>query len=510
MSEKGLSPRQKMINLMYLFLTAMLALNVSAEILNAFIVIDKSIRKSTENINDKNELLYKFFDQAYKDNPKKVEKWFNYSKELKEKTLALDSAIQGYKWKLVIAADGEENANLEEIKKKDDNNVGGQVMIVEKGGIDLKEKYNEYRNFLLSIISDTSKAPVLVSNILSTFSTDDVSSINEKNTKIPWEVANFEHLPLIAVIAIMSKMQNDIHNIEADMLAYMQSQVDIGAWKFNKIAAIVNAPNSYVKVGEEFTAEVFIAAYDSTQDPIVVLKNGTRLTTQNGKGVYKGSTGTPGKFDIMGSIKLKAPTGDTVDFPFQSSYEVVASTFAISPTKMNVFYIGVENPVSVTATGRQISATISGSGGTIKNVGAGKYVVTVRQTGKAVVTAIADGKPAGSMEFRCLPVPDPYATVGGKRGGTINKAELLSASFVKAQLDNFVFDLTFPVVSFSVSVTVGGYTEEVAAQGANITPQQKNLIQQLQKGSRVYFENIKAKAPDGSVRNLGTVGFKIN
>lgn len=509
MSEKGLSPRQKMINLMYLFLTALLAINVSAEILNAFIVIDKSIRKSTESINDKNEILYKFFEQAYKDNPKKVEKWYNFSKELKQKTQELDSVIQEYKWKLVKTADGPEG-NIEDVKKKDDNNVGGQIMILEKGGIDLKNKYNDYKAFLLSIISDTSKVPVLVNNILSTFSTDDVQSINEKNTQIPWEVANFEHLPLIAVIAVMSKMQNDIHNIEADLLAYMQGQVDIGAWKFNKIAAIVNAPNSYVKVGEEFTAEVFIAAYDSTQEPTVILKNGTKLSTQNGKGIYKGSTATPGKFDIMGSIKLKAPTGDTVDFPFQSSYEVVASTFAISPTKMNVFYIGVENPVSVTATGRQISATISGSGGTIKNVGTGKYIVTVKQTGKAVVTAIADGKPAGTMEFRCLPVPDPYATVGGKRGGPINKAELLSASFVKAQLDNFVFDLTFPVVSFSVSVTVGGYTEDVVAQGANITPQQKNLIQQLQKGSRVYFENIKAKAPDGSIRNLGTVGFKIN
>lgn len=498
-----------MINLMYLFLTALLAINVSAEILNAFIVIDKSIRKSTESINDKNELLYKFFDQAYKDNPKKVGKWYNYATQLREKTIALDTAIQEYKWKLVKTADGPEG-NIYNIKKKDDNNVGGEIMILKGGGKDLKNKYDEYRNFLLSIITDTSKFPILVNNIKSTFSTADVQSINEPNTKLPWEVANFEHLPLIAVVAIMSKMQNDIHNIEADMLAYMQGQVDIGAWKFNKIQAIVNAPNSYVKVGEEFTAEVFIAAYDSTQEPTIILKNGTRLQTQNGKGIYKGPTGTPGKFDILGSIKLKSPAGDTVSFPFQSSYEVVAPTFAISPTKMNVFYIGVDNPVSVTATGRNISSTISGSGGTIKQVGPGKYIVNVKQTGKATVTAIADGKPAGSMEFRCLPVPDPYATIGGKRGGPINKAELLSASFVKAQLDNFVFDLTFPIVSFSVSVTVGGYTEEVAAQGAIITPQQKNLIQQLQKGSKVYFENIKAKAPDGSIRNLGTVSFKIN
>lgn len=510
--EKGLSPRQKMINLMYLFLTAMLALNVSAEILKAFVVIDTSIRKSTQSINDKNSLVYSYFQTAYKENPKKVEKWYNLANQLKEKTAALDTVIQQYKVKLVKSADGPDG-NVLNVNKKDDNNAGGTIMIVEKGGIDLKGKFDEYKNFLLSLIPDSAKqstSKVLVSNITSTLSTDPVESDNEKGAKVPWEVANFEHLPLIAVIAIMSKMQNDIHNLEADMLNFLREQVDIGAWKFNKLEAIVDAPNSYVKVGEEYYANIFIAAYDTTQAIKVVMSNGSQLPVENGKGVFKPGTGSPGKFDINGKIALKSPSGDSVFFPFTSSYQVVTPTWAISPTKMNVLYIGVDNPVAVTATGRDITASISGSGGKLIPTGAGKYNVRVTSTGKATISVIADGKTAGSMEFRCYPVPDPFATVLGSRGGTVNKSDLLAASFVKAQLDNFVFDLTFPVIGFDVTVTVGAYSQTVSSDGPYISPAQKNLIQQATRGGKVYFENIRAKAPDGSTRQLGTLSFKVN
>lgn len=508
MAEKGLSPRQKMINLMYLVLTALLALNVSAEVLNAFIVIDKSIKKSTENIKHKNDVVYSFFEKAYKENPKKYEKYYNNAHELSKRVYELDTLIQKYKWDLVIAADGAEG-NIEDVKKKDDNNVGGEIMILKGGGKNLKNKINDFREFALGIIDDPAKSQILVENIKTTFNTDDIVSANNPKEKVPWEVANFEHLPLIAVMAILSKLQNDIHNVEADLLTYMQQQVDLSSWKFNKIQAIVNAPYSFVKVGEEFKAEIFIAAYDTTTTPVIVMKNGTKLPVENGKGIYKGPTGTPGKFDFAGTIKLKSPAGDTIDFPFQSSYEVVAPTFAISPIKMNVFYVGVDNPVAITATGKNIDATISGAGGTITKTGPGKFNVRVKQPGKCTITVIADGKPAGSMEFRCKPLPDPYATVLGKRGGSITKAELLAATFVKAQIDNFDFDVNYQIKSFTVSVVVGGYTYEESSNSASITAGQKNLIQQLQKGTKVYFENIKAVGPDGVERTLGTIFFKI-
>lgn len=509
MSEKGLSPRQQMINLMYLFLTAMLALNVSAEILNAFVLMNESIMLSTENVNNKNEDAYGEFEKAYKENPKKVGEFYDLAKELKEKTTLLDSSLQEYKIKLVKTADGPEG-DVDNVQKKDDNNVGGEVMILNEGGVKLKNEINEYRDFLIGLISDTSKSAVLVKNIKVVLNTDDVESHAEPGTYVPWESANFEHLPLIAVVAMMSKMQNDVRNVESDMLSYLLGQIGKSDFKFNTIKAIVNAPNSYVKVGEEFVAEVFIAAYDSTKDPVIILDGGKELGVEKGKGIYKPGTGSPGTFNWGGKIILKDPgTGDTVSFPFEHEYQVVAPTWAISPTKMNVLYIGVKNPIQVTATGRQITATISGSGGRLTSTGAGKYDAKVSSQGSATISVVADGQTAGSMKFRCLPVPDPYATVGGKKGGSIAQATLLAQSFVRAQLDNFVFDLKFPVTGFTVSATIQGFTEEYRSNSANISAQQKGLIRQLKRGNKVYFESIKARAPDGSVRNLGTVSFKL-
>lgn len=509
MADKGLSPRQKMINVMYLFLTALLALNVSAEILNAFILIDESIQKSTETVNIKNGEAYGEFIAAKEENPKKVGEWFDHAMSLQQASNDLDSLIQELKLELVIAADGEEG-DIHHIQKKDDNNVGGEVMILKGRGEVLKTKIEEYRAHVLGYIKDTTNSG-LANNIKQTLNTDDVESHSEPGKKIGWVSGNFEHLPLIAVIAMMSKMQNDVRNVESDMLSYMLKQIGKSDFRFNKVEAVVDAPVSYVRVGEEFTAEVFIAAADTTKEPIIVLNNGRKLEIKDGKGIYNGASGSPGTFTWGGEILLEDPaTGDTLRYPFESEYQVVAPTYAVAADKMNVFYIGVQNPVTITGTGQSITASISGAGGRLTSTGNGTYNVKVTQRGDANITVTADGKTMGTKKFRCLPVPDPYPTVGGKKGGVIAKQSLLAQNFVKAQLDNFVFDLSFPVTSFKVSATINGFTEEASTNGQQITGQQKGIIQQLGRGTKVYFEDIKARAPDGTIRDIGTISFKIN
>ncbi len=511
MADKGLSPRQKMINLMYLVLTALLALNVSAEVLVAFAKIEESIRKSTQNIERKNDELYNKFAAAYNENPKKVEKWYNLSNEVKDKSDSLFNYIQTLKVKVVQAADGPEG-NPEHIEKMDENNVGGQVMILEGNGVKLKEAINDYRDFLLGIVDDIVKdtSSTLYKSINETFYTGKL--IGHGGEEVPWESAMFEHLPLIAVVANMSKIQNDVRNAESDVVSLLLSQIDAGSWKFNKIEAVVVAPKSYVLQGEPFKAEIFIAAYDSTQSPKIVMNDGKILPVKDGKGIYE-TTSSVGTYTFGGVIKLKSPvTGDTIDFPFESQYQVVAPAVSISPTKMNVFYVGVDNPVAITASGVPASDLVVGIGpiGRIKKTGTGKYSVRVNKPGKTTVyVKTKDGRKLGSMQFRCKLVPDPKAKVGNLKPGVVSKQVLLAQQFVKADLENFVFDLKFPVTEFTVSATLGSFTEEYKTRGAKITNQQKGLIRQLKRGQKVYFENIKAKAPDGSIRNLGTISFKI-
>lgn len=514
MAGKGLSPRQKMINLMYLVLTALLALNVSAEVLNAFVLFDKSIRESTESIMKKNEDSYNEFEKAYSLNKDKVQKWYDIAAELKKETQILVDFVQEVKVAVVVAADGEEG-DVEHVEKKDENNVGGEIMVGQGMGEELKEKIEKYRDFCLSILDN--KESSLYIKISSTLNTDPIESLSEPGKMIPWVEANFEHLPLIAVVAMASKMQNDVRNVESDLLTYLLGQIGKGEMSFNKIEAVVKTSSSYVLVGEQFEAQIFVAASDSTKDPIVILDGGTKLQVKDGKGIYTGNTASVGLRTVKGVIKLYNPkTGDTTDYPFSSDYQVVAPSVAISPTKMNVFYIGVSNPVDITASGvtpDQVVAGISGAGGKLKKVGNGKYTVTVSSRGDATINVSANvnggTRRLGSSKFRCMPVPSPYATVGGNKGGTMAKSTLLVQNFVKAQLDNFVFDLKFPVVGFTVSATIQGFTEEYTSNSAQITAPQKGLIRQLKKGQKVYFENIRCRAPDGSIRQLGTVNFKL-
>ncbi len=511
MAEKNLSPRQKMINLMYLVLTALLALNVSAEVLHAFVKIEQSIRKSTRIIQDKNAELYGRFEKLYQENPKKVQEWYDKATEVRSRSDSLFNYIQTLKVRTVRAADGPEG-DPTHIKKKDENNVGGQVMILEGNGKKLKEALNDYRNYLQSLIKDTTSN--LYHSLDSTFDTRDVRA--EDGSMVPWEVAMFDQLPLIAVVANMSKIQNDIRMSENSVISYLLEQIGAGEWKFNKLEPIVYAQKGYVLQGEPYEAKIFLAAYDTTQQPIVVLDDGTKLPVENGKGIYKATTSSVGVHTFGGVIKVKSPaTGNYVEFPFKGEYQVAAPAVAISPTKMNVFYIGVDNPVAITASGVPSEALQVRIGpiGTIKRVGAGKYIVRVNKVGKTTVSVYANvgdqSRKLGSMEFRCKTVPDPKPRVGNLKPGPVAKAVLLAQRFVKAELENFVFDLKFPVVSFTVSATIGSFTEEYPTKGSIITQKQKNLIRQLKPGQKVYFENIKARAPDGSIRDLGTISFKI-
>jgi len=378
----------------------------------------------------------------------------------------------------------------------------------------LKDKINGFREFLVTQIEDKKADASIIDGLGATLNTDDIVSVDGDKKK--WVVANFESIPLAGVVALMSKMQADVRNAESTMLSYLYQNIGGTDFKFNKIEAIVTAPSNYVLMGQPFTADVFIAASDSTTTPVIKMDGGVELKVENGKGIYTGNTSSAGPKTFGGVIELKQPkTGKILTFPFKSEYTVGQASLVVSPTKMNVFYIGVDNPVDVSVPGvppGKVSPFITG-GGSIVRSGNG-YVVRVKSTGKVNVGATAelDGqkKNMGSKEFRVKKVPDPIAKVGGERGGSVSKNWLAAQTGVAAVMENFDFDLRFNVVGFNVSAVLkGGYAEDARSTGATFTGQQQSLIRQIQSGRKVYIEDIKAKGPDGTVRDLGTLTFKV-
>lgn len=560
------TPRQKMIGMMYLFYTALLALNVSAEILTAFTMVDGSLRRTndiTEDVigNTQNEFVKAMVNDSagvapFKERADRVsmaaDKAFKeiqhfklalvgtledvydadytqpYTEALDEQDERIEKALRE-KWAGDTNDESLDN-NLMDIddlvSKKDDNNVGGEIFINKGKGKDVRQSREAYKQFLIDIVNegaekDTVAASVaartsLIESLNKMLSTDDTKSENDEGEMVPWDVANFEQLPAAGVLTLMTKMQSDVRNTESSVLEYLLTQIGKTDIKFNAIKAVVNAKSSYVLVGQPYKAEIFIAAYDSTQNPDILV-NGAPIPVNQGVGVYTVNATQVGAKTFGGVIKLKnKSTGEVKEYPFKSEYEVGQSSLSVSPTKMNVLYIGVPNPIDITASGvpnEKINVSMTGGGTITKGGSTGSYIAQVKAPGTVNinVTAMVDGqtKSLGSKEFRVKRVPDPVAKVAGKRDGTITKAELSAQAGVKADLENFDFDMKFNVVSFKVSATVKGFTQDAASTSAAFTAQQKQIVQQVASGGKIYIEDIKAKGPDGSIRSLGTIAFKI-
>jgi len=519
------TPRQKMIGMMYLVLTALLALNVSKDVLDAFILVDEGLTETTTNFSKKNSSFYSDFQEAFLQNEKKVEKWKKKADEVKIKSDELYDFIQECKTDIVTVSEGpdseafhEGHVELSLVKGKDNNNIPAQVMITEKKGEQLKEKIIEYREFLLELIEDKNTYAPVVLAIENTLDTEDPEpDPHAKGEQHTWESEHFEHLPLASVITILSKMQSDVRNTEAEILSYLLSQIDAGSFKFNKIEPIVIANSDYVFKGQEYKAQIFLAAYDSTKFPTVKLNDGSELDVVDGKGIYIGNTNSVGPKEWGGTIILE--DGETIiPRKFRAQYQVAEASAVISPTKMNVFYRGVDNPVAISVSGvpkDNIEAEITK--GRIRKASTGEWIVTQPSGPEGEVVSVKvyanvdnNRRFMGSMDFRVKNVPPPVAKIAGRSQGGISLTDLSKTSGVEAELEDFDFELEYTVTEFTVSAVLsGGFTTREKSNSNRYTQAQQNIISQLSTGKNFTVTDIKAVGPDGRVVTLNSIVLRI-
>ena len=312
-------------------------------------------------------------------------------------------------------------------------------------------------------------------------------------------------------------MQIDVKNSEANILNYLYSQIDAGSFKFNKLGAQVIANSGIVLQGEEYIAEVFLAAIDTTVDPEIMV-NSRALPIVDGKGIYRLRTNETGTFRWSGVINYKTPEGTIRNYPFTQEYQVTAPNATISPTKMNVFYRGIDNPVDISVPGvTKENLRIDMTNGRITPQG-NEYVVRPaeldeqgRRTSVSVYARIGGSERLmKTMSFRVKKVPDPVAQVANLSGGNIRKEDLLVQDGVLAVLPDFDFNLRFTVTQFDVSLTgAGGYVNTWKSPSNRFTADQKAQFRNLVTGSIIYIDNIKAKGDDGTDRDLDPISFKI-
>jgi gliding motility-associated protein GldM len=504
------TPRQKMISLMYLVLTAMLALNVDKSVLDAFAMVNQSFMKTIENFTAKNARVYSEFNNAAQENPQKAGELNKAVMSVKAQSDSLYNYVGHLKEMIVKKADGPEG-DVNNIEHKDDLNIPAELMIVKKHGTELKKAIEKYRESLISLVGPNDSSLIAAIN-----KGLDTSAPPAKEGQTPsWEISKFEGYPLIGVITLMSKIQSDIRNAESDVINHLYTQIDAGSFKFNQLQAQVVSKSDYILQGGTYEAKVFLSAIDTTAKPEIIVGGRTLpMISSENAGVYKVPTTAEGKFEWSGRINYKNPEGQIVSYPFKHEYEVARPSMTVSPTKMNVLYAGLANPLSISVPGiSQTNVKVSVTNGRLEQSGQG-YVIYPEKVGvETVVTVNAqiDGamKTIGSTPFRVKRVPNPIATVAGKNEGTITKNQLLAEQGIFAEIPDFDFEMKFAVTSFTVSSSKGGYVQEKTANGNRFTQEQLDLMKGLNPGSRLYIDNIVVKGGDGTTRTLSAISFKI-
>lgn len=505
-----------MIGMMYLFLTAMLAINVSNEVLDAFTTIDNGLSKTISTFEDKTKATYSDFDMALQANRNKVEESWEKAQVIKTKSDSLFNFIQELKEKIVEKADGPEY-DMKNIKSRDNIDIPGEVMLVGGKGKKLKAEIVSYRTHVLNLVEDST----LYNAIQETLDTSKPEKDKKGDPNYSWESKLFNHTPLVGAVTLLSKMQSDVRNTESDIVNYLYNQIEAESFKFNDLKAEVIAKSSYVLKGDTYEAEIFLAAVDTTQNPTIFINGAGKLNDKNfnkeKRGVYKVKANEIGIKTWGGVLTFRTPSGREIRKEFKAEYTVAEPNVVVSPTKMNVFYVGVDNPVSVSAPGftsDRIRASISNKNGRLIKKSDDEYIAKPQVVGrdaKVLVEANFDGewRPLRTVDFRVKPIPDPVAKIAGKNGGKIKKNLLLAQQGVDAAMDNFDFDLKFNITGFTVSTIQKGFTIDEASRTDTFTPEQIKMFRNLKRNNKVYIEDIRAVGPDGVTRNLPAIVFRI-
>ncbi len=485
-------PRQKMINIMYLVLTAILALNVSAEVIEAFKTVDKSLQSSSANISGSNNLLYTSLSKMLTDDKTKVQAavWQPKAEQAKKLAADMDSYINSLKLDLkkgagLVVKDGKEDF------KEDNLDASTRLFETNGKGNELKAKLEEFKKNILALdekikIAFGSNFPI---------STDGVEG---KEGKKDFTTGYFHMTPTVAALTILSKFQNNVKNVENQVVTFCANQVGAVEVHMDQVGVLVGQSSNYLMPGQELVVTAGVGAYSSTVKSNISI-NGSPVNLVDGQGEYKTTVSGSGKHTIQVSGSFIGEDGKPV--AVNKTIEYVVGTpggAAVMLDKMNVFYIGVDNPVSISSgTGwDKTKVSLSGPGSISPTNVPGKFTVKVTTVAPASIIVDADGKKS-QFDFRIKRIPDPIFKVADGKV-RMPSVTFKSQQYCRAELENFDFDTKYSIVSATVYFSGANFPNVAtgAINGNTLAPI-ANLIQRCGPGSVVTFDNVKVTGPDG-------------
>ena len=565
------TPRQKMIGMMYLVLTALLALNISKEVLNGFVKVENSLRTTQGTLNAKVNETSTELETKYLQNQEKVKPFYDKAQQVNASSAELISYITEMKARIMAASSGDyDDAGELAVGNYIGKDENGRDTVLNLALIPIKDEYQNLTTFVgMAEPKEPLEGPwtaVELKQKLVAFSSQlkNTSVVDNQGTRrdlpqylkdqidetfafpteiqegeeVSWEHANFYHVPLAAVMPLMTKMTLDIQDIQDDILSWLLGSVDAKSYKFTNLMPLVVPESNYILRGDSFRADVLLAAFDGTNPPDIYVdskkwneRDSSLLEYENIDALPIGTDGlgklristrgmSLGESNYKGLIRFQGPDGNIQDFPYYTpKFTVAEPALVVSPTKMNVFYRGLPNPVEVSVPGvpgDKIDVRISGNH-RLKKESDGTFTITPGTDKKANITVSAelpDGskKTLPAREFRVKRIPDPVPFFVGKTPSdrSISKQALVGADGIGAQMVNFDFDVRVVVKSFSVSVSRDGTLVEKKSNNNRLTADMKQLFNRVSRGNVVYFEDIIVGMPDGTERQVAAMKLKVN
>ncbi len=485
-------PRQKMINIMYLVLTALLAINISAEILNAFKTINNSLEKTNGQVTASTSQIMKSLIEKTTDS-KTAEKagvWKPKAESVMTEAQKAIAFIEGLKKQLIEAS------TTGGKMKDDEQNATTRIMIKEGKGAELKKILEAYKNSTLNI------DPLLKAEFEKSFQVDTEMPKDMVSKKKSWEEAYFYMAPSIGALSILSKFQNDIRTSENKMVTFCHEQVGKVDIVFDSYAAIVGQSSNYVMPGQTITVNAGVGAYSKTAKPSISIGGSGVEIGDQGFATRDVTAGGPGEYSIPVKISYFNQTTGKQEEKVETIKYTVGSPggASVALDKMNVMYIGVDNPVTIASSTGWDKTSVSATGGGISLSGSnGKYVARVgSQTDDCTITVTSDGKPS-VFKFRVRNVPEAQAYVGGQPSGSnVNAGAFKAQPGVQAGIKNFPFELSYDVVSFTFTCDTDDDIVVIPAQGAAFAGAVRSAINtHVQPGRMVTLDDIRVKGPDG-------------
>lgn len=517
-----------MINMMYLVLTALLALNVSVEVLNAFKTVNTSIEKSNRTLAVKNNDVYKSFADALSD-PKTANAaaiWSPPAQQVRSLSATLSAYIDSMKDRLI----NESSPSVKDGKKEfADGNLDAATRIFDNQGQG-KILYNRLIQYRLALLDQLDpshyqgKVSDLVLKDLATKKADfavrlpidtrvpESQSGNERTSDSAhdWTLNYFHMTPTIAALTILSKFQSDVKNSESQVIDYLHQQIGEVKVVFNKFEPLIGTNATYLMPNDKLEIKAGIGAYSDAAKPTVTI-NGQHVDL-GPDGIADYTTTVSGTTVEHVRIEYTNPDGTpgvvTKDVPITVGQPSGASVFL---EKMNVLYMKEDNPVKISggSVGRE-KVHVSFTNGDITHGQGDEYTITPTTPGEGKIIVDADGKKT-FFDMRIKYLPNPTGFVGTRTGGAISSAEFKADAALLAHLDNSDFISPFVIVSYRLGALGGNISQyqEAPNDGPRWTGAAADIVRKASPGTNIFFTEIRVKGRDGRVRELPPMVFNL-